>query len=223
MGRTKKLWKKVKAMNVQHTIKLGPINTESLVKDPKHLAFTLSRYKFVVKMMGTCKHIVEIGCGEGVGALMLLAETSAKITAIDFDKSQIEYAREHVLPYGKGRLSFKHRDIISECSARPRGDGLVCIDVIEHINFAEQNVFLNNCIGYLKRNGIAIFGTPNKNATRYASERSKVGHINLFDHKRFDHTLKEYFRHVFLFSMNDEMIHTGFSPLAHYLIALCIK
>jgi hypothetical protein len=26
---------------------------------------------------------------------------------------------------------------------------------------------------------------------------------------------------VFLFSMNDEVVHTGFYPMAHYLFAVC--
>src|SRR5262249_47894355 len=33
--------------------------------------------------------------------------------------------------------------------------------------------------------------------------------------------LEKYFAHVFIFSMNDEVVHTGFSPMAHYLFALC--
>ncbi len=28
--------------------------------------------------------------------------------------------------------------------------------------------------------------------------------------------------YVFLFSMNDEVVHTGFSKMAHYLLALCV-
>ena len=35
--------------------------------------------------------------------------------------------------------------------------------------------------------------------------------------KRF---MQRYFHNVFLFSMNDEVVHTGFYPMAHYLIAL---
>mgnify|MGYP007028595943 CR=1 FL=1 len=31
-----------------------------------------------------------------------------------------------------------------------------------------------------------------------------------------------FFDNVFLFSMNDEVVHTGFTPMAHYLFALCV-
>ena len=33
--------------------------------------------------------------------------------------------------------------------------------------------------------------------------------------------MTHHFRNVFIFSMNDEVVHTGFYPMAHYLFALC--
>ena len=33
----------------------------------------------------------------------------------------------------------------------------------------------------------------------------------------------KYFENVFLFSMNDEVVHTGFSPMAHYLFVICCQ
>jgi hypothetical protein len=32
----------------------------------------------------------------------------------------------------------------------------------------------------------------------------------------------QHFHDVFMFSMNDEVVHTGFHALAHYLFALCV-
>jgi 2-polyprenyl-3-methyl-5-hydroxy-6-metoxy-1,4-benzoquinol methylase len=223
MTNTKSLWKKVSGMNITHNFLLGPINAESLLKDPKHLLFTLSRYKFASKMLVDCKHILEIGCGEGIGTFMFLAETSAKITAIDFDEHQIDYALKNVLPFSKNRVTFLCKDMVSSPYEQKICDGLVCMDVIEHIALSEEEAFLKNSISCLKEKGIAVFGTPNKYAHQYASTRSKEGHINLFDPERLIATLKKYFSHVFLFSMNDEMIHTGFSKMAHYLMVLCIK
>lgn len=113
MTDTKAKWEEVSIMNIAHNFVLGPINAESLLKDPKHLLFTLSRYKFASKMLKDCKHILEIGCGEGIGTLMFLAETSAKITAIDFDEKQIKYALDNVHPFSKNRVTFICQDMIS--------------------------------------------------------------------------------------------------------------
>jgi hypothetical protein len=32
--------------------------------------------------------------------------------------------------------------------------------------------------------------------------------------------MQQFFHNVFVFSMNDEVVHTGYSPMAHYLLAL---
>ena len=34
--------------------------------------------------------------------------------------------------------------------------------------------------------------------------------------------MQRYFHDVFMFSMNDEVVHTGFHAMAHYLFALCV-
>ncbi len=33
--------------------------------------------------------------------------------------------------------------------------------------------------------------------------------------------METYFHSVFMFSMNDETVHTGYHKMAHYVIALC--
>ena len=223
MTRTKEEWDKVFATTIQGQFTLGLINSESLLKDPKHVGFMIARYKFAARMMSRCRHIIELGCGEGIGTLMFLAETSATVTAIDFDEPQIEYAKQQVLPHGSGRLSFLCQDLISTPYIGNPGDGLVSLDVVEHVDPSEEEQFLRNCTACLEQKGIAVFGTPNKYAEPYASDRSRQGHINLFDPERLISTLEAHFDHVFLFSMNDEMVHTGYHKLAHYLMALCVK
>ena len=41
--------------------------------------------------------------------------------------------------------------------------------------------------------------------------------------KELKTTLQKHFKNVFLFSMNDEVIHTGFSKMSHYNLALCTE
>jgi hypothetical protein len=49
------------------------------------------------------------------------------------------------------------------------------------------------------------------------------GHINMKSADSLKDLLAQYFHNVFIFSMNDEMVHTGFYPMAHYLMALAIE
>jgi len=220
---TKKIWNKIAGMNVPYNFTLGPINAEDLLTDTKHFSFVLSRYKFASKMLKDCNHIIEIGCGEGIGALMLLNETNAKITAIDFDASQIQYAQNNILPHSNERVAFICQDLILAPYKRKKADGAACLDLIEHLHPEEEKKFFENYVSMLKDEAISIIGTPNKFAEQYGSKRSKEGHINLFTPERLKVTLDDYFTHTFLFSMNDEMVHTGYDKMAHYLIALSIK
>ena len=46
-----------------------------------------------------------------------------------------------------------------------------------------------------------------------------TGHRRLVELAR---VMARHFENVFLFSMNDEVVHTGFHPMAHYLFTLCV-
>ena len=63
-------------------------------------------------------------------------------------------------------------------------------------------------------------GTPNITAKDYASPASAAGHINLKNGETLKSLLLKRFHNVFSFSMNDEVVHTGYSPMAHYLLAM---
>jgi len=48
-----------------------------------------------------------------------------------------------------------------------------------------------------------------------------MGHINLYDQKRLYMLMSKFFHNVFIFHMNDEVVHTGFAPMTCYIFALC--
>jgi len=231
MSDAKAQWDKVTALNIAEQVTLGPIYTELLLRDPKCLSFILSRYKFAAKMLRHKRRIIEVGSGEGIGALLLVGETQGEVYGVDFDRKQIERARQSLIPAfeaanpaRRGRLVYEWRDFGSDGADRGLFDGLVCLDVIEHVPHGqEEDRFIANCADALNEGGAAVIGTPSLQASAYASERSRIGHVNLFAPDRFVAALQQQFRNVFLFSMNDEMVHTGFDRMAHYLMALCVK
>jgi len=224
MTLTRKAWEQVNQLDHPEGFRMGPINAETWLRDPKHMGFMLSRYKFAAKMMRRCTSILEVGCGEALGTMILVKDTRAHVTATDFDEVQIQYAKTHVEPFGEGRLHCEVRDFIgSQPLDTDRYEGLLCIDVIEHIHPEDERAFLDHITAALKPGGVALFGTPNILSDAFASPPSRAGHVNLFDGDRLTETLERYFSQVFLFSMNDEIIHTGFTKMAHYLMALCVK
>ena len=48
--------------------KLGLMSGWGWYDDPKRLAFTLARYKFVSKMLAGLDDVLEVGCGDGFGS-----------------------------------------------------------------------------------------------------------------------------------------------------------
>ncbi len=110
---------------------------------------------------------------------------------------------------------------MTKVSTEKKYDAIYSADVLEHIDPKDENKFLSNICNSLKQNGIAIVGTPSLESQKYASPASKAGHVNCKSGPEFKHFMKEYFEHVFLFSMNDEVVHTGFDKMAHYLFTLC--
>ena len=85
----------------------------------------------------------------------------------------------------------------------------------------DEHDYLVNLRDSLVPEGVLIIGTPSIESQAYASPPSKAGHINCKSGPQLKALLQSYFGEVFLFSMNDEVVHTGFAPMAHYLFALC--
>lgn len=223
-------WDDVMAMLTGHVLTMGPVTTDRFLFDPKRLCFFLSRYKFAAKMLRRCHRIVDVGCGDGFGTLTFLADTRASILGVDFDQPQITYANERLLPVvnaavpgARERLAFECMDFSDRAPLGAKADGIASLDVIEHIAPSAEGAFLRGIRDTLSERGIAVIGTPNDLASQYASKHSQAGHINMFTPDRLQDTLEGYFSRVFLFSMNDEMVHTGFDRMAHYLMALAVK
>ena len=57
-------------------------------------------------------------------------------------------------------------------------DGVFSLDVLEHIQKNKEKLFINNSIYNLKKNGYMIVGMPSLESQKYASYKSKKGHIN---------------------------------------------
>jgi 2-polyprenyl-3-methyl-5-hydroxy-6-metoxy-1,4-benzoquinol methylase len=196
-------------------VQLGPYTTHIWNSDPRHLCFLLSRYKFCAKMFEGKDLVLEIGCGDAFG-LPIVAQTVKKIHAIDWEPLLMEDNKRRLKNIN---CSFSCLDITKSV---PDGkyDAVYALDVIEHIPAVLEESFFKNLSMALKRESVCIIGTPNITANQYATEQSREGHVNLKTHKELRELMSKYFSNVFMFSMNDEVVHTGYGPMAHYLLAM---
>lgn len=196
---------------------LGLMTNVTWDTDPKRLAFVLSRYKFVAKMLGELPRVLEVGCADAWGSRIVVAEVGG-LTAVDFDPVFVQDAKARMDE--RWKFEVRLHDIL-EGPVVGEFEGAYSLDVLEHIPPAAEDRFVSNIASSLTPQGVLIVGTPSLSSQAYASEPSRVGHINCKDAGALKALLSRHFHNVFIFSMNDEVVHTGFAPLAHYYLALC--
>lgn len=197
---------------------LGLMTNQVYYDDPRRLVFILSRYKFVSKMLSGRGNILEVGFGDAFGTRIVKQEVNS-ITAVDFDSVFVEDAQKRM--EDKWPINFKVHNLVEDGPvANEMFDAGYAIDVLEHIAPESEKLFMDNFTASLQPHGCLILGIPSVGSQAYASPQSKKGHVNCQDHKQFKNLMEKYFHHVFLFSMNDEVIHTGYYPMANYLFAI---
>src|SRR4051812_36919376 len=170
-------------------------------------------------MLSGKQRVLEVGCGDAFGSRLVLQEVGA-LTAVDFDAVFIKDANDRMDE--RWKFDCRVHDMLSGPVEGGPFDAAYTLDVIEHVAQADEDRFVSNIAQSLEEHGVLIVGTPSIQSQVYASEYSKMGHINCKDHKQLKELLLKYFHNVFVFSMNDEVVHTGYYPMAHYLFALCV-
>jgi 2-polyprenyl-3-methyl-5-hydroxy-6-metoxy-1,4-benzoquinol methylase len=195
---------------------LGSMSSQVWRDDPRRLGFVLARYKFVAKMLSGCQSALEIGCADAFGTRLVRQEVP-NVTATDFDPFFIKGASRAQDP--RWPITFKAHDML-EGPMEDKFDAAYAVDVIEHIPQEVELQFVSNIVASLSKTGILILGSPSIQSQAYASKASKEGHVNCKDAQGLKSLVGHFFHNVFIFSMNDEVLHTGFPAMAHYLFAI---
>jgi 2-polyprenyl-3-methyl-5-hydroxy-6-metoxy-1,4-benzoquinol methylase len=196
---------------------LGPMMNQVWQDDPRRLAFVLARYKFVAKMLSGKQRALEVGCGDAFGTRIVRQEIPY-VCAVDFDPFFVKDVQARMDP--QWQFDIKAHDML-QGPVEGTFDAAYSLDVLEHIAQADEDKFINNIARSLQHDGVLIIGTPSIQSQAYASPPSKAGHVNCKDQHELKTLLSKYFDNVFSFGMNDEVIHTGYHAMAHYLFAVC--
>jgi 2-polyprenyl-3-methyl-5-hydroxy-6-metoxy-1,4-benzoquinol methylase len=196
--------------------RLGLLKNWEWYDDPRRLLFSMARSKFVAKMFAGRTSVLEIGCGDAFCA-PIVRQAVEKLTVTDFDPLYIADAKSRV----NSRWPYEAVVIDITKDALPgRYDGIYSLDMIEHIPQVEEDGVIRRIVDALDPHGAVIIGMPSLESQAYASAPSKAGHINCKTEAGFRELMTRYFENVFMFAMNDEVLHTGFGPMAHYRLAL---
>ncbi len=220
MNKEYDLWNEYGMTQRENNIKLGLYTSYQWKNSRRHLLFTIARYKFAMKMIGNIyekdeKSILDIGCNDGFGTYFI-SEYAKKVIGVDFDRDAIDFAiansESNVIEYKcEDFLNKKYGDF----------DGVISFDVIEHIYPEHVCDYMKTVLENLKYTGTFVIGTPSLESQLYSKENVKGAHVNVYKGEDFYKMLKQYFYNVYLFTQNDEVIHTGHLQMANYLIAVC--
>lgn len=195
---------------------LGLMSNQVWHDDPKRMGFVLARYKFVAKMFSGMNHVLECGCADAFGTRVVLQEVKA-LTATDFDPVFVDDVNRRM--DSDWRFTCVTHDMI-DGPLNGAFDGAYAVDVIEHIAEADENRFVGHMVKSLGPHGVCILGSPSLESQAYASPGSKAGHVNCKTGEGLKALMGRFFHNVFLFGMNDEVLHTGFQKMSHYLFVI---
>lgn len=196
-------------------IQLPPEYADIIQNNTISLLIRLARYKFAAKMLEKEDSVLDIGCSTGLGTIFL-GQYCKEITGIDVYESDIEWARKI---NQRANVIFEYSNVL-EMKGESLYDAVTTMDVIEHFPEEEGELFVRKTASCLKKDGMLVLGTPSYYIRDYQNAFSKAAHIKMYKKEELEAILKKYYKRVQIFSMNDEMVHTGNHKTAWYYVAL---
>ena len=201
------------------SINMGKHSSWAWKYDPKHLIFSLARYKFVSKMFDNFDNVLEVGAGDGFKS-QIVKQTVKNLTLCDSENINLKIYNSKENNYSK--CKFILHDFIKK-DLKKKYDGIYLLDVLEHISKKYEAIFIKNICKSLRKDSVLIVGIPTIESQKYASKLVKKNHINCKSKKELGLYMSKFFKNVFMFSMNDEILHTGFDKMSNYIFALCVN
>ena len=198
-------------------ITLGPNNSAIFLKDPKWFSFLFARYKFVSKMIINKRRVAEFGSAEGFAASIVAKEVNS-LDLYDFHKNHYSVSKK--FNKFQKNINVYNKDILS-LNGKIKYDAIYSLDVLEHIDKKQENDFFEIIVKSLNFDGVSIIGTPSLEFQKYTSDENKKSHINCKTFEQLNSLCAKFFYNTFMFSMNDEYIHTGHKKMASYFICIC--
>jgi 2-polyprenyl-6-hydroxyphenyl methylase/3-demethylubiquinone-9 3-methyltransferase len=108
--------------------------------------------------------LLDIGCGGGL-LCEPLARLGAEVVGVDAARASIEVAARHAAD-GDLKIDYRHGDAESLAAAGARYDGVLCMEVIEHV--ADLDVFFAAACALVRPGGLIVVATLNRTPQAFA-------------------------------------------------------
>jgi len=198
-------------------ITLPPEYAYFVEKDLLRLLIRLARYKFAARMLKPTDRVLEVGSGSGLGSIFL-SQHCADVLGIEAKSAEVDEARRI---NRRQNVSFRRADIF-DLPAAGEWDVVVCLDVIEHMDEVGGRQLVNAAARHLRPTGMLILGSPSLYSYEHQSPLSRASHVKCYDQRDLLDVVESAFSRVLPFSMNDELVHTGFAKMAWYYFMLAL-
>jgi SAM-dependent methyltransferase len=137
---------------------------------------------------------LDIGSGKGIGCHFLSLQPYREVLGLDADPESVGFAQGR---YGHTRLRFEHAVAPALPHADARYDGIVCLEVIEHVE--DDHELLRGIRGRLAEGGVFVLSTPNRLITspgRESGSPKNPYHVREYDPEELAALLGEHFSSV---------------------------
>lgn len=192
-------------------VKLPPEYAQFIQENQLRFLIRLARYKFVAKMLKKTDSVMEVGSGSGLGSIFL-GQHCSHVLGIDVKQTEVDEARE--LNQRKN-VDFRVQDLF-DSKFDEKFDAVVSLDVIEHMDAQDGNRLVEAKTRHMRDDGMIIIGSPSIWSYDYQSPISQASHVKCYDLPELTELVDKYVQRSIVFSMNDEMVHTGFHKMAWY-------
>jgi 2-polyprenyl-3-methyl-5-hydroxy-6-metoxy-1,4-benzoquinol methylase len=195
----KDLWQSVYEQFNIPRVTLGPLSTTKIFQNPQWYPLALTRYKFLAKMIGPKKTILELGCEDGPG-IPILAEQAHHYTANDSNSEYITFLNE---TWYEDKYHFNHSDPLKDSFTNI--DALVCLDVHHKLSNKHFPLLKSKLQNEVSPHSLVIFGSSTQDPKTHALKE----------------LLNDTFHTILPFHMSGNTIQAGEEKNSNYTLYTC--
>lgn len=196
-------------------VTLPPEYAYFMEKDLLRLMIRLARYKFLCRLMKPTDCVLEIGSGSGLGSIFM-SQHCAHVTGLEVKATEIAEARTM---NRRKNVEFVCGDLF-DAPIDQRYDMVVALDVIEHMPIEQGRKLVEAMCRRLKPTGMLVIGTPSIYSYPYQRALSQASHVKCYDQRELVELIDQFCGRTLPFSMNDELVHTGYAKMSWYYFVL---
>ena len=177
----------------------------------------IHRYSFALQFV-LGKTVLDIACGEGYGS-ELLGQAASEVIGVDIDDTIVDVARKR---YTRPNLSFRKGSATAIPLEDRSVDVIVSFETIEHL--ADQNTFWCEIKRVLKKAGVLIISSPNRDVYNQERPSKNPFHVRELSREELVYELSQRFSYHQLFSQANVfgsfIMPVSAEPITHSVISI---